>query len=394
MNKQGLVFICYDLNSTFIYNELRYLHSIEKEVVIIHKDTLNQRFLSFQRFEFIQLDDSNRVRITLAKNFFSITKKVISFFTANIKKACLLRKTFDVLIHIIKAVDYTEQVKIICQNKIIFSYWFDQEALFAAALSEKLGVKYYTRAHAFDLYLEGGQCSEFPLRQFQFKYLETLFAVSKHGEEYLKKIYSQDKNKIKHSYLGTFGAKHLNKINTDKSLKVISVGSVQNRKRTDLIYKILNQVSKIQKVNWTHFGDGPQMEEYFSGINLNSDYFSVCLMGHKSNEDITNFYINESIDFFISLSTNEGIPVSLMEAISFGIPVLATNAGGCSELVNEVTGKLIEIDFKDDEVINWILEFKNSDFAQQVSRNEIANFWNENFNAEINYNSFYQKISD
>lgn len=43
------------------------------------------------------------------------------------------------------------------------------------------------------------------------------------------------------------------------------------------------------------------------------------------------------------MSDSEGIPVSIMEAMSFGIPVIARNVGGMSEIVNEENGLLLEM---------------------------------------------------
>ena len=45
------------------------------------------------------------------------------------------------------------------------------------------------------------------------------------------------------------------------------------------------------------------------------------------------YYKNNIIDIFINLSASEGIPVSIMDAISFGIPCIATNVGGTGEIV-------------------------------------------------------------
>lgn len=48
-------------------------------------------------------------------------------------------------------------------------------------------------------------------------------------------------------------------------------------------------------------------------------------------------------DLFVNMSLSEGIPVSIMEAISFGIPIIATNVGGNAEIVNDETGVLIPV---------------------------------------------------
>ena len=50
----------------------------------------------------------------------------------------------------------------------------------------------------------------------------------------------------------------------------------------------------------------------------------------------------------------------MMEAQSFGIPIMSTNVGGCSEICNEQTGFLIEKEFDPKEVAQQLEAFKNS----------------------------------
>jgi len=47
---------------------------------------------------------------------------------------------------------------------------------------------------------------------------------------------------------------------------------------------------------------------------------------------------------FINTSSSEGIPVSMMEAQSFGIPILAMDVGGVREIVGPQTGRLLQQD--------------------------------------------------
>ena len=53
---------------------------------------------------------------------------------------------------------------------------------------------------------------------------------------------------------------------------------------------------------------------------------------------------SQPIDIFINVSSSEGLPVAIMEAISFDIPIIATNVGGTSEIVTPETGILIAPD--------------------------------------------------
>jgi glycosyltransferase involved in cell wall biosynthesis len=51
--------------------------------------------------------------------------------------------------------------------------------------------------------------------------------------------------------------------------------------------------------------------------------------------------LNES-DIYILPSYNEGLPISILEAMSYGLPILATNVGGIPEIVDLNNGIIIE----------------------------------------------------
>ena len=80
-------------------------------------------------------------------------------------------------------------------------------------------------------------------------------------------------------------------------------------------------------------------------------------MGDLQEKDVFRTYLAGSINLFVSVSETEGLPVSIMEAISFGIPVMATDVGGCREIANAHTGVLISKDFDVKSVAEEITRF-------------------------------------
>ena len=97
---------------------------------------------------------------------------------------------------------------------------------------------------------------------------------------------------------------------------------------------------------------------------------------------------------FINCSESEGIPVSIMEALSFGIPVIATNVGGTSEVVIDgYNGFLLDKDFLEIDLKQMIVDFLNSseDFILE-KRTNARIFWENNYDAEKNYTEFYKRI--
>ena len=55
------------------------------------------------------------------------------------------------------------------------------------------------------------------------------------------------------------------------------------------------------------------------------------------------------VDLFLNVSESEGVPISAMEAIASGVPVMATNVGGTPEIIDNEVGYLLDkdIDFND-----------------------------------------------
>jgi glycosyltransferase involved in cell wall biosynthesis len=82
----------------------------------------------------------------------------------------------------------------------------------------------------------------------------------------------------------------------------------------------------------------------------------------------------------------------MMEAISFGIPLLANDVGGCKEITNEKTGKLLSADVLAEEFVRSVEEFKQSEMNSERFRNSARKFWEENFNAQKNYYYFFAAI--
>ena len=84
------------------------------------------------------------------------------------------------------------------------------------------------------------------------------------------------------------------------------------------------------------------------------------------------------------------MPFSIVEAISFGIPVIATDVGGTNEIVNQTTGILIDKNFKPIQLAKIVDDFslQNKKYSSEV----IRNFWLENFHSEKNYNKFIKQL--
>jgi len=86
--------------------------------------------------------------------------------------------------------------------------------------------------------------------------------------------------------------------------------------------------------------------------------------------------------------------VSIMEAQSYGIPVIATDTGGVREIVVEGTGSLLPVNFLPADLAKLIEYYigLNEENYKAIKGNAIRN-WESNFNAASNYRDFIIKLN-
>ena len=108
-------------------------------------------------------------------------------------------------------------------------------------------------------------------------------------------------------------------INNNKK-NIISICRLVDQKNIFEIFKI---AKKLQIYNFIVLGDGSLFEK--AKIYLKNNYIkNVFLFGAQT--DIFN-YLYES-DLFLSTSLYEGHPISILEAMSIGLPIVASNVTG------------------------------------------------------------------
>lgn len=276
------------------------------------------------------------------------------------------------------------------ENEVLYTYWFERITYGIAQYLEMIDGSnlLVTRAHGYDLYAERRKHNFIPFRKTTLRRLDQVFTVSESGRKYLIANHGFDA-KIQKSNLGIKD----HGISTTESgdvVKVVSCSSIIPLKRVDLIAKNIKffcQQNPSLKVEWDHFGEGnaEKVEQVLKEIPTN---MNAILHGNISNEELITFYKNSYIDAFINLSTTEGLPVSIMEAISFGIPVIAVDVGGVSEIVNNSTGILLNQDFSLEDFEKGV----SSVLDQKELRKSARKFFEDNFVAEHNYHSFYTQL--
>jgi len=107
------------------------------------------------------------------------------------------------------------------------------------------------------------------------------------------------------------------------------------------------------------------------------------------------FYRETPIDLFILTSESEGVPVSIMEALSFGIPAMATAVGGVPELISNHTGYLLTPNPTSEEIAEKLLDFLNLSHLQRTIKRQAARTaWETGWSAKVNFTKWAKFLED
>lgn len=130
-----------------------------------------------------------------------------------------------------------------------------------------------------------------------------------------------------------------NEVGAGPNLNILTVTRFQEPKDFDTLLIALDTINESYK-NWTInvLGDGDELDYYkMKTTELGLDD-KVKFLGFRN--DLEHFY--NSSDLVVLISKSEGLPLSLIEAMSYKKPILASNVGGVSELIEDgITGFLV-----------------------------------------------------
>lgn len=279
-------------------------------------------------------------------------------------------------------------------NTIFYSYWLDYKALALCYFKRKnKRALIISRVHGSDIFIRN---HELPFRKYIINNLNLISAVSNATRNYVLSKYSPfHPDRIVTHYLGKNNMRLPKFIKEEKEIyRFASCSHFNEVKRVELIVDLLAELSKTIKVEWYHFGWGPKKESILKKIEKCCPDLNYTFLGPVENEVVLDYYSSIYFDLFLNVSSSEGLPVSIMEAISSGIPVFATDVGGTSEIVNNITGIIMKSDFEIQEGAKAIIEFLMLPESElQSIRNNCYIYWNEKFNGIVNYNRFYKDMT-
>ena len=150
-------------------------------------------------------------------------------------------------------------------------------------------------------------------------------------------------------------------IRLDASCKAVTVGRLVPWKHVDRVIRV---IAKSNGIGLVVVGDGPERDRLEALVRQLGVSERVYLAGQRSKSETLS--LMAACDLLVLNSTYEGLPHVLLEAMSLGLPVVATSVGGTPELVRDGENGCL-VPPLDDEALLRTLSNLSSDSRARIS---------------------------
>jgi glycosyltransferase involved in cell wall biosynthesis len=247
-------------------------------------------------------------------------------------------KFLNKLIHKRFSIQYLIKLnQFIKQNKIDLIIASSANAGIYARLIKLLNsnIKVIYVSHGWSSIYNGGKLAflyTFIERQLS-RISDSILCISKKDFENAKKIIGINEHKLKWITNKIYPINNQETINKqNERIKLLTVARLEFPKRVDLLIKATRDLNNVE----LHIiGDGSN-KKYLKSIKHRNVFF------HGAINDFKDF---SSYDIFALISDSEGLPLSALEAMSAGLPIILSDVGGCGELI-ENNGVLVKNDIE------------------------------------------------
>ncbi len=222
------------------------------------------------------------------------------------------------------------------------------------------------------------------VRSFSIKKSDIVVTPSKHLKNFILNL--GFKNKIEIINNGVFIPEENTNIFTNDQINITIVSRLVSHKN---IKKIIRAISDLNDplIYLNIIGDGPELNQ-LQKISLESNNKDNIIFHGKLNRDDINHIFLKS-DIYIQASNYEGLPHSLLEAMSYGIPVLCTPVGECKEILgNEDRGYILDLPVSKNNIKSKIIEIIGEKNIANKKGERGKDFINENYNLTNSFNLY------
>ncbi|PYI57195.1 glycosyltransferase [Paenibacillus flagellatus] len=334
---------------TFIIEEIRALKELGHEVLIVprspEKDVFNEKAKELT-------DDSIPLPLISPGILFVFAFSLLTNLAVwkVLKDIIVHSRTIKMAIKNLSVVPKGVFIYRICGNRnigFIHAHWGSTPATLAYVIAKLSGIPWGMTLHRWDIAENN---------MLQQKVASACFTrcIADDGKRELIELIGDGYNdKIKIIYMGVWMPEETwvpSELQVEKPVVIACPANLIEKKGHRYLIeacKILNE-RKVNDFQCLLMGDGPLQESLQQQVKEYGLAGKVLFKGRVPHNEIISMYRNQEVDIVAlpSIITDdmerEGIPVSLMEAMGYGIPVISTNTGGIGELIADGTGFLVD----------------------------------------------------
>ncbi|NMB93353.1 MAG: glycosyltransferase family 4 protein [Flexilinea flocculi] len=189
--------------------------------------------------------------------------------------------------------------------------------------------------------------------------------------------------------LNQYHAKKLNH-QDQKSIRFINVGRLTRQKNQVFLLNAFKKLHNLYpNISLMIVGDGPEREELEKTVNRLQMRDSVVFTGEV--EKIEDYLA--LADIFVLTSIYEGLPLSVLEAMASGLPIIASDVGGIRDIVEE-NGMIVPVNDESALIHAMAEQINNSQMREKMG--ELSHEMSKQYDISIitnEYEAIYLSVS-
>ena len=183
-----------------------------------------------------------------------------------------------------------------------------------------------------------------------------------------------------------------NKVFQNRIIQLLVISRLVTQKNIDSIIKAV-KVMENEGIILNIVGDGSEINNLKNLVENYELEEKVNFIGKIENAKLNEYLSNA--DIFVQASNYEGLPHSILEAINYEIPILSTEVGGCSVLLNKgERGYIIPLPISETGISEGIRTIINNK-KEAMSKAKVAKeFLNQQYNFNMNADIYHENINE